>query len=477
MKFKKLALIAILTLVAGYTGYYLYQRSRQVDLIIHNGIIITMDQNLKQEDQVIAKGAVAIRGDKIVAVSTSDVITKKYKAKELIDAKGNAVLPGFINGHTHAAMTLLRGVADDHALDDWLHNYIFPLEKELVNEDFVYWGTKLACLELISGGVTTAADMYFYEDTAARAFVEMGMRAVAGYAIFKQSDVDSLVPFIKKWRSHPLITPAIAPHAPHTTTQDVLVNSNKVSEQYNVPIMIHLAETQHEFDLIQKQHQLTPVAYLNKIGLLNNRLIAAHCVKVNDDDIQLLKQQGAGAIHNPFSNMKLASGVAPVQKMIEAGVHVGLGTDGAASNNSLDLLAEMQISALLQKVTTSNPRALNAYQALSLATISGARAIHQAKTIGSLEVGKKADIIIVNIHQYHTIPLYNVISQLVYTSKSSDVETVIINGKLVMHASKLLYPQAQIDAIKQNVERYQKKVMTFLKKPKAATPSQSWHST
>jgi 5-methylthioadenosine/S-adenosylhomocysteine deaminase len=471
MNHKKLVIIAIIAVAAASVAYYLYLRSRNVDLIIHNGIVVTMNPHLAQEEQIIPHGAVAIRGDSIVAVGATDTITKKYSAKELIDAQGNAVLPGFVNGHCHAAMTLFRGVADGHDLNDWLTNYIFPIEREFVNEDFVYWGTKLSCLEMIAGGITTVVDMYMYEEFAARAFAEMGMRAIAGQTIFKEHDIESATALIKKWHGHKLITPAVAPHAPYTVSQELLIQAHNLAKKYNTPLEIHLAETAHEVDIIKKEYQATPVAYLEHINFLTDRLIAAHLVKVDDHDINLLKKHSVGVIHCPVSNMKLASGIAPIEKMIVDGLHVGVGTDGAASNNSLDIISEMQTAALLQKVATMDPKSLDAHQSLTLATIGGAQAIHQGHVIGSLEAGKKADIVIIDLKGFHSMPWYNILSQLVYSSAASDVETVIINGKIMLHNKKFLYPQAELDSIREHTKDYQIKIASFLAKTNRARRS------
>jgi len=470
------ALVAAIVLVAGGL-YYWHKQTYSVDVLIYNGIVVTMNPNLSIEDQVILNGAVALRKDKIVAVGASKELEAQYTAAKKIDVDGDIIMPGLINGHTHAAMTLLRGIADDYQLYEWLEKHIFPLERYFAQPDFVYWGTKLGCLEMIQGGITTAVDMYFYEERAAQAFDEMGMRAIAGHTVANPEDITHAEQFIKKWSNHPLVNPGVAPHAPHTCPEPILIAAKKLCDTYNAPLLIHVAETEHEVKTIQQRHNLTPVGYLEKINLLGNNMIAAHTVKVTDQDIHLLKQYGVGVIHNPVSNMKLASGIAPITKMLEQGVPVGLGTDGAASNNALDMIAEVKIAALLQKVATKDAHSLTAYQALSLATIDGARAIHQENKIGSLEVGKYADIIVIDTTPTHTMPLYNIFSQLVYAVKACDVDTVFINGNLLMLNKQLQYSEAVPTLINQKALEYELLIKEYVEKKKSEKKKSVHHRT
>ena len=452
-------IIAACMLLGGIPfSYYCYKTKPNAELLIKNGTVITMNP----ARNIIQDGAVVIRGDSIIAVGPTDKLTQQYTAAKTIDAQGGAILPGFINGHAHTAMSLLRGVSDDTALEEWLQHHIFPLEKKYASPDFVYWGTMLGCLEMLQSGVTTLVDMYLYEDAAARAFDAMGIRAIAGYGIVSQEDLDHAQIFIKKWHTHKLVTPAPAPHSPYATSTQILIDAKKIADLYQLPITSHVAETATEVATIQKKYGKRPVEYLASIGFLGKNLIAAHVIQVNDQEIDLLKQHGVGIIHNPTSNMKLASGIADVTTMLKKGLLVGLGTDSAASNNALSMLAEIKLAALLQKVSTHDARALSAETALELATIRGAQAIHKEHEIGSLEVGKKADIIIISLKHLHQKPIYNIISQIVYASEASDIDTVIINGKLLMHQRAFTYPAAQIESIHAHANSYAARIRNDL---------------
>ncbi|RMG55815.1 MAG: amidohydrolase, partial [Acidobacteria bacterium] len=412
----------------------------------------------------------AIRGDRIVAVGDRRELASRFSATHVIDARGAAVMPGLINGHTHAAMSLFRGMADDLALQEWLNRYIFPAEAKNVSREFVYWGTLLACWEMIRGGTTTFVDMYYYEDSAAKAVARAGLRAILAETILDLPSPDSRTPqlalryterFVARWRDHPLIIPAIGPHAPYTTSPGTLRRVNELAGRLNVPIVMHVAETKTEVHDITKRYGARPVRYLDELELLSPRLIAAHVVHVNDEEIALLGRHHVGVIHNPQSNMKLASGIAPVPEMIRAGVAVGLGTDGAASNNTLDMFEAMKTTALLHKVASGDPRLLTAHQVLEMATIGGARALHLEKEIGSLEPGKRADVIIVGLDAPHQIPLYDVESQLVYASRASDVKTVIVNGRVVMRDGHLL--TLDTATIRTKANEFRDKVVKSLK--------------
>jgi 5-methylthioadenosine/S-adenosylhomocysteine deaminase len=372
---------------------------------------------------------------------------RQYAAREVIDARGRAVIPGLINGHTHVPMTLFRGIADDLDLQEWLTKYIFPAEAKNVTEDFVRAGAQLGLAEMIRGGTTTYCDMYYFEDAVAEETERAGVRGLLGETV-----IDFPVPdnktwpdamryterFVARWKGNRLVTPAIAPHAPYTVSEAHLREVRAFSDRTGAPVVIHVAETRKEVEDISRDHGARPVEYLARIGFLSPRTVAAHTVHITEGEIGLLKASGVGSVHNPQSNMKLASGVAPVPQMLRAGVAVGLGTDGAASNNDLDMWEEMDTAAKLHKLTSFDPKVLTAEEALSLATINGARALHMDSDIGSLETGKRADIVIVDLDALHQTPRYNVYSNLVYATKASDVRTVVVEGRVVMRDRRLL---------------------------------------
>jgi 5-methylthioadenosine/S-adenosylhomocysteine deaminase len=413
------------------------------DLLISGGTLVTLDT----QSRVIGDGAIAIHDGFIAAIGDRREIASRFQAAKSIEADGALVLPGLINGHAHAAMSLFRGFADDHSLDDWLQKYIFPAEAQNVTEDFVEWGTRLSMVEMIRGGITTYADMYYFEDAVARATKEAGMRGILGETILDFPAPDHRTPaqaleytqkFIDKWKHDPLVTPAVAPHSIYTLSEEYLQSAASMARQNGVPILIHLAEAPFEAAHSRSKHGLSPVAYLACIGVLGPDVIAAHCIWVDAADIAALSRLEVGCVHNPSSNMKLASGVMPVVEMIAAGNRIGLATDGAASNNRQDLFDEMDLAAKLQKISRMDSRALPAKQALEMATIGGARALHLEHLIGSLEEGKRADLILVDTTAPHATPMYNVYSQLVYALKGSDVRTVVIDGKIVMEDRRLL---------------------------------------
>jgi 5-methylthioadenosine/S-adenosylhomocysteine deaminase len=415
----------------------------RVDIIIRGGTVVTMDGS----SRVIENGAVAVKGERIVGVGTAGEIAAKYAATRVINAIGKVIMPGLINTHTHVPMVLFRGIADDLVLMEWLQKYIFPAEAKNVDEQFTRWGAKLGCLEMIQGGTTTYVDMYYFEDAIADETARAGMRAVLGETLIDFPAPDNktwaagmtyMEKFAAKWKGHPLITPAIAPHAPYTVSTDHLKEAHRFSARLGVPLVIHIAEDQAEVKTIQERYSASSVAYLDRIGLLDERVIAAHMVWPTSDDIATLAKRSVGVAHCPQSNMKIAAGAAPVPQMLKAGVAVGLGTDGAASNNDLSLWEEMDTAAKLHKLTTKDPTVVNAREALEMSTIRGARAIHLDKEIGSLEPGKRADMIIVDAGTAHQTPMYNVYSQLVYTTKASDVQTVLINGRVVMTNRRVL---------------------------------------
>jgi 5-methylthioadenosine/S-adenosylhomocysteine deaminase len=417
------------------------------DLVISGGTVVTMDK----PHRIFENGIVAVQGDLIVAVepSTPAAIDKYvHAAKQLIDAKRKLVLPGFINGHTHAPMTLLRGLKDDVTLEEWLTRSIFPAEAKNVNEEFVRWGARLAAAEQIRGGVTTFVDMYYFEDVVAEETKAAGMRGVLGETILdfpapdnKTNDamLEYTEKFLKRWQGDPLIHAAAAPHSIYTCSEKTLQDAAAIARKYNAPILIHVGETKKELNDSREKNGTTPVQYLDKLGILGSDVLAAHCIFVDEADRKILAQRQVGCVHNPSSNMMLASGVAPVIEERAAGIAVGLGTDGpAGSNNDLNLMEEMDLAAKLQKITKMDPRALSAKAVVEMATIDGARALHMDKEIGSLEAGKKADIVLIGLDAPNAVPMYDVYAQLAYALKGSDVETVIIGGRLVMRDKKLL---------------------------------------
>ena len=444
------------------------------DLLVSGGTLVTMDA----ERRVIEDGAIAITGRFIAAIGARADIESRYRARKTIDASGALVLPGLINGHAHAAMSLFRGFADDHTLDDWLQKYIFPAEAQNVTEDFVEWGTRLSMVEMIRGGITTYADMYYFEDAVARVTKEAGMRGILGETIVDFPAPDHRTPaeafeytqrFIDKWKNDPLITPAVAPHSIYTLSEGNLQAACALARRNGVPILIHIAEAPFETAHSRSRHGLSPVAYLARIGLLGPDVVGAHCIWVDSADIAALGHFDVGSVHSPSSNMKLAAGVMPVVDMLAAGNRLGLATDGAASNNSQDLFDEMDLAAKLQKVTRMDPRALPAKQVLEMATIRGAQALHLEKQIGSLEDGKRADLIIVDTTGPHATPMYNVYSQLVYALKGSDVKTVVIDGTLVMEDRRLLTLNEK--EIVEKAHQYQKKVAALHSVPVMSEPA------
>jgi len=412
--------------------------------MVTGGTVVTMDGARTIYDD----GAVVVKGDTIVAVGPRDEIEARYQAQQTINATGKLVLPGFINGHTHVPMTLFRGIHDDVTLNDWLYKYLFPAEAKNVNEEFVRWGTRLAAAEQIRSGVTTFADMYYFEDAVAEETKAAGMRGVLGETFIdfpapdNKSEADMLAyteRFLKKWQGDPLIHAAAAPHSIYTCSQKTLQDSSALARKYHAPILIHVAEMKKEWNDSEKQNGMSPVEYLDKIGVLGPDIVAAHCIFVDETDRKILAQRQVGCVHNPSSNMMLASGVSPVPELRAAGVAVGLGTDGpAGSNNDLDLMEEMDLAAKLAKITKTTPLALNAKSVVEMATIDGAKALHLEKEIGSLETGKKADLILISLDEPNAVPMYDIYAQLAYALKASEVETVVIGGRVVMRDHQLL---------------------------------------
>ncbi len=415
---------------------------RLISLIVVGGTVLTENAS----HQVLSPGAVAINGAEIVAVDRPDVIARGFTAADTIDAHDEVIVPGLINGHTHAPMVMYRGLADDLALMEWLQKYIFPAEAKTVSPEMVRIGTRLAAAEMIESGTTTYADMYYFEEEIARTTRDAGLRGVLGETIIQFPSPDAKTPaqalqraedFIQAFRSDSLIVPAVAPHSMYTNDRATLEACAELARRYQVPLLIHLAETEDEVRIAREKYQTTPTGYLESIAFFGPRTLAAHGVWVNDDDVQILKRRGVGVVHNPESNMKLASGSAPVTKYLQAGVALGLGTDGAASNNDLDMFEAMRQAAFLAKLSTRDPTAVPAQTALDMATILGARALGLANEIGSLEPGKRADLIVVSMNTPRQTPMYDAVSHLVYVTRGDDVRTTIVNGKILMKDRQL----------------------------------------
>ncbi len=436
-----------------------------VDTILHNAVVLTMDK----EFRIFEPGAVAVKDNLIVAVGPETEILNGFEAAHLVDCQGKVLMPGIINTHTHVPMTLLRGLADDLRLDVWLMGYMMPVEREFVTPEFVRLGTKLACAEMIRSGVTAFADMYYFEDAIAETTAEVGMRAWAGQTVMKfpapdaKSYEDSLAlceALIKKWKGHPLIVPAIAPHAVYTCPAEVLMACAKMAKQYDVPIHFHVAETSSEVETLRNAEGMPVVPYIKKLGMLDVKLLAAHCVYVDEGEIRTMLHYNVGIAHNPSSNLKLASGFAPIKRMLELGCNVGVGTDGTASNNDLDMFEEIRLASFVAKAHSGDPTALPARQALEMVTIQGARAMHIADITGSLEAGKRADLITVEVDLVHNSPRFRrdpngIYAQLIYAAKAADVRDVMVEGKWLMQDKQLMtidekaaLQEAQVLAVK-----------------------------
>ncbi len=444
--------------------------TKSCDLLLTNAIVLTMDEQLR----IYEPGAVAVTGDLITEAGPDSDLRGEYQALEVIDCQGRVLMPGLVNAHTHVPMTLLRGLADDLRLDVWLLGYMMPVEREFVCPDFVRLGTQLACVELIRSGVTSFADMYYFEEDVASATAGAGLRAVCAQTVMKfpapdaQSFEESLAAareYIDRWKGHPLIVPAVAPHAPYTCTPAILRATAELAAEFDVPLHTHLAETAIEVENSRKEHGLQVIPYVEKHRLFDAKVISAHCVHVDTDEIRTLKRYGSGVAHNPSSNLKLASGFAPVSQMLEAGLNVGIGTDGTASNNDLDMFEEVRLAAFLAKGHTADPTALPAVTALTMATRLGAQAIHIGHLTGSLEAGKLADLILVDLSPLHNSPRFRrdpagIYAQLVYAAKSTDVSDVMVNGRWLMRDRRLL--TLDEDELVQQAEEYARRIDTFL---------------
>lgn len=461
--FKTLIAVACL---AG--GCMTLESAEQVDWIVRARYVVPMDK----AGRVIENGAVAVRGRDIVAVGTGAEIDRRYSGRQIIDKPQALLAPGLIDTHTHAPMSLFRAFADDRRLDDWLTQFIFPAESRNVDAEFVRWGTRLACLEMLQAGITTYTDMYYFEDVEAETAKAAGVRGVLGQTVIGfpapdhkkwQDAIAATERYMERWARDELITPAVAPHAIYTTPDEALTAAHRLALKHDKPLLIHLAETRKERDDAERERGMTPTAVLAKLGLLNGRIVAAHSIWESDADLDLLQQRETGVAHCPSSNTKLASGIARVTEMLRRNMRVGLGTDGfAGSNDTADLLAEMNLASKLQKVTTGDPTSLPAEKALEMATAGGARALGLDREIGSLEPGKRADFITISLAHANARPLYNVFSQVAYASKAGDVEDVFINGKQIMAGRNVLTLNSE--EIFQKVEEYHRKILLSLKK-------------
>ncbi|MBN2045831.1 MAG: amidohydrolase family protein [Anaerolineales bacterium] len=444
--------------------------SEKADLLFTNAIVLTMDQTMQQFEP----GAVAIHGDSILAVGLEADLKKQYPDAKTFDCGGKVLMPGLVNAHTHVPMTLLRGLADDLRLDVWLLGYMMPVEREFVSPDFVQLGTLIGCAEFIRSGVTAFADMYYFEEDVAKATVKAGLRGVLGQTVLKfpspdagsyEDSLEAAREFIVGWKGHDLIVPAVSPHAPYTCTPDILRACATLAAEYDVPLHTHIAETAFEVENMRMQENMPVVPYIKKQNLFDAKLLLAHCVHVDQGEINTMKHYNTGVAHNPSSNMKLASGMAPVTRMLAEGLNVGIGTDGPSSNNDLDMFEEIRLAAFMAKTRENDPTALPARQAMLMATRMGAEAMHIGEITGSLEAGKRADLILVDLDTLHNNPRFRrdpdgIYAQLVYAAKSTDVTDVMVNGRWLMQDGELT--TINLPALMEEANQYAKRIDQFL---------------
>ncbi|MFQ5811684.1 MAG: amidohydrolase family protein [Anaerolineae bacterium] len=442
----------------------------KADMILSNGTVVTMNEHL----DVFPQGAVVIKDGRIVAVGPAADLAESYEPEQTIDCTGQVIMPGLINAHTHVPMSLLRGLADDLRLDVWLYGYMLPVEREFMNEESCYYGTLLSCAEMIRSGVTCFADTYYFEDEVARAAQEAGMRAVCAETVMKLPTPDATSydeslkycrRFIAGWKGHELIVPAVGPHSPYTCTPEILRETARLAQEHDVPLLIHLAETEGGVEGTRRLYGCAPALCLDDFGVLDSKTLAVHCVHLTEEEMELMVRKGVGVAHCPTSNLKLASGVAPVTRMLDIGLNVGIGTDGPASNNDQDMFEEMRLAALLAKGITGAPKAVPSRIALTMATIGGARALHLDHITGSIEVGKQADLAVVDLDVLHVTPRFdlsadNIYSQLVYAVKSADVCHVLVHGRLLMKDRELL--TVDVEMIRAEAQRIADRVNAFM---------------
>jgi 5-methylthioadenosine/S-adenosylhomocysteine deaminase len=460
------ALVITASLMAAGAGA---QSPRTVDLVVRNGTLVTVDA----ERRVISGGAVAVDGGRILAVGPAAVVEAGFRGRDTLDARGGLVIPGLVNAHTHAPMVLFRGIADDLNLMDWLTRYIFPAEAKNVTAEFVKDSTRLAALEMIRSGTTTFVDMYYFEDQVAEAAKEAGIRAVAGSTLIEvpggapdsKTIPDALAyaeRFLKRWQGDPLIVGAVAPHSTYLLAPDALKAARALADRYGAPILIHLSESPAEQTQIKERYGKTSTEHLRDLGFLRKGVLGAHGVWLSPSDRAILRAADVGVAHCPQSNMKLASGAAPVAEMLKEGMRLGLGTDGAASNNDLDMFEEMATASFLAKHATGDPTAAPAARVLEMATLGGARALGMEDRIGSLEVGKRADLVVVGLGHPRLHPMFDPISHLVYATKGADVTDVVVEGKRVMRDGKVL--TLDTAAVLAASERWKARVLASVQK-------------
>lgn len=443
---------------------------KKVDMILHNAEILTMDSDF----HTYHPGAIAINGSSITAVGDEKEILAQYESEKLLDCQGKVLMPGLVNAHTHVPMTLLRGLADDLRLDVWLMGYMMPVEREFVSPDFVQLGTKLACAEMIRSGITSFADMYYFEEDVAKATAEIGMRAVCSQTVMKYPTPDAQFfeeslemsrDFISRWKGHDLIVPSVAPHAPYTCPPEILKAAAALAVEFDVPLHTHISETAIEVENMRRENQMPVVPYVKKQNLFDAKVLAAHCVHIDEGEMHTLLHFGAGVAHNPSSNMKLASGVAPIKRMLEIGLKVGIGTDGPSSNNDLDMFEEMRLASFLQKGFSGDPTTLPARTTLAMGTLQGAQAIHISHLAGSLEEGKRADLILIDLTPLHNSPRFRhdpngTYSQIIFAAKADDVTDVMVNGKWLMR-DRILANLNETELLLQAAD-YARKIDQFL---------------
>lgn len=441
-----------------------------IDLLLTGGVVVTMDAN----GTIIPAGAVAVHNNTIVGVGTEAALREQFSPAEVRDCAGCAIIPGLINGHAHVPMSLLRGMVADQQLDVWLFGYMFPVESQFVNAEFSYVGTLLSCAEMIRGGTTTFVDMYYFEEEVARAADQAGMRAICGQTVMRlptpdapsfDAGIERARRFMEQWHNHERIIPTVAPHAPYTCTDQIYQEAAALCAQYGTPLITHLSETAREVEESIREREVTPIRYAKRVGAFDGPCIAAHCVHATEDDLRLLREQRVGAVPCPTSNLKLASGVAPYRRLIESGVRTGLGTDGPASNDDQDMFTEIQLAALLPKGVSGDPTAVPAREAFALATCWGARAVHLDHLVGSLEVGKRADITIVELGKLHSAPRYTysadaIYSHLVYGARAADVRDVLVDGRMLLR-DRVLTTLDEVQILTQS-QQIAEQINTFL---------------